>query len=147
LHGHGAFGWLALLLGRIGETRESAFACKQGGDVEEALTPLERAISLDLSEGFGSVRPSIAATTRNLGQLVCRVLDVDRRQPGAGKQPFVLAGGYEEEIADRSSDGDLLAIECARKCLVSPLFLVLAFRSERLAGKASFGVVVSNYSP
>jgi hypothetical protein len=61
-----------------------------------------------------SLRASVTPSAGDLRQIAGRILDVDHGQAGVGEQPLVLTGRYEEEVADRGSERDLLAVESAR---------------------------------
>src|SRR5262249_35693861 len=49
----------------------------------------------------------------DLRQVVGRGLDVDDGEAGGGKQPLVLSGRHEEEVANRGPDRKFLAVEDA----------------------------------
>jgi hypothetical protein len=86
---------LGLFLGRVSETRESAFAGQRGHDVEEALTTIERCVAFDLPKGLRALGARVAPSAGDLRQMGSRVLDINDGQSGGGEQAFVLVGRHE----------------------------------------------------
>src|SRR5262249_61619327 len=82
---------------------------RQGRDeVEESLAVFESLPALEADQLGGVARASVESSTRDLGQVLGRVVDADDLETGLTQFALVRPRREKQDVSDRSADRNLL---------------------------------------
>src|SRR5262249_30572314 len=89
---------------------------RQGRDeVEESLAVFESLPALEADQLGGVARASVESSTRDLGQVLGRVVDADHLETGLTQFALVRPRREKQDVSDRSADRDLLRAQRPRQ--------------------------------